>query len=299
MKKKIVFLCLIMLFISLSLTTVSAEEVELKIGIMPAVDSAPIMLAEEKGYFAEEGLNISIDIYNNAVNRQTALQTNELDGAMTDLIAFANNVNNGFPVKITTSTDGSFPILVSRDFKEKDEVMIGLMEVSVSNFLSEQFLLDKYILNKTYIPAIPARLEMVKSGQLDMALIPEPLASTGELAGLEKRVYENEYEYTPEAMIFTEKALSEKDSEIAAFHRAYDKAVKDIKADENAAREVLIKWLGLPGEVKDLISLPEYHMSRVPSEDYLNIVIDWIERTDGSEINIDYNKVVEGKYISQ
>jgi NitT/TauT family transport system substrate-binding protein len=298
-KKKLCLLFIVILVFSFNLTGVLAQEIELKIGIMPAVDSAPIMLAQEKGYFIDEGLNISIDIYNNAVNRQTALQTNELDGAMTDLIAFVNNVNNGFPVKITTSTDGSFPILVSKEFKEKEEVQIGMMEVSVANFLSEQFLEDKYKLNKIYIPAIPARLEMVKSGQLEMALIPEPLASTGELAGLEKRVYKNEYEYTPEAMIFTEKALAEKDTQIAAFHRAYDRAVEDIKADENEAREILVNKLGLPPGIKDLITLPEYHLSRVPSEDYLNVVINWIEETDGEEINIDYNKVVEGKYISQ
>ena len=151
-----------MLLFSLNLFsgTTMAAEMNLKLGIMPAVDSAPILLAREKGYFAEEGLEIEIDIYTNAVNRQTALQTNTLDGAMTDLIAFVNNVNNGFPVKITTSTDGSFPILVSKDFKEEDEVNIGMMEVSVTNFLSEQFLKAEYRLNKTYIPAIPARLEL-------------------------------------------------------------------------------------------------------------------------------------------
>lgn len=301
MNIKKIFLSLLMLIFSLSLLSAAgmAADLSLEIGIMPAVDSAPILLAREKGYFAEEALDIKIDVYTNAVNRQTALQTNELDGAMTDLIAFVNNVNNGFPVKITTSTDGSFPILVTKDFKEKDEVNIGMMEVSVSNFLSEQFLKDQYKLNKTFIPAIPARLEMVKSGQLEMAVIPEPLASTAELQGLEKRVYENEYDFMPEAMIFTEKALAEKEEAVAAFHRAYNKAVKEIQEDDSEAREILIKSLDLPAAVKDLIAMPEYHLTRVPTEEYLNRVIKWIEKTDGSKINIDYNQVVEGKYSSQ
>lgn len=301
MRDKKIFLSLLMLIFSLTLLTgtAGAAEMDLEIGIMPAVDSAPILLAREKGYFAEEGLEIKIDVYTNAVNRQTALQTNELDGAMTDLIAFVNNVNNGFPVKITTSTDGSFPILVSKDFKEKEEVEIGMMEVSVSNFLSEQFLGEDYKLNKTFVPAIPARMEMVKSGQLEMAVIPEPLASTAELQGLEKRVYKNEYDFTPEAMIFTEKALAEKDKAVAAFHNAYNKAVKEIQQNDSQAREVLIKSLDLPAEIKDLIDMPEYHLTRLPTEEYLNKVISWIEKTDDSEINIDYNQVVEGKYSSQ
>ncbi|SIQ78071.1 ABC transporter substrate-binding protein [Halanaerobium kushneri] len=301
MRKKNIFLLLLMLIFSLSFLSgaAMAEDMKLEIGIMPAVDSAPILLAKEKGYFAEEGLDIKIDVYTNAVNRQTALQTNELDGAMTDLIAFVNNVNNGFPVKITTSTDGSFPILVTKGFEEKEEVNIGMMEVSVSNFLSEQFLGDKYKLNKTFIPAIPARLEMVKSGQLEMAVIPEPLASTAELQGLEKRVYKNEYDFMPEAMIFTEKALKEKDAAIQAFHNAYNKAVKEIQQDDSQAREVLIKSLDLPAKIKNLIAMPQYHLTRVPSEDYLNRVISWIEKTDDSEIEINYNQVIEGKYSIQ
>jgi len=301
MKKKILFLALIMLIFSLLIITgnINANEMSLEIGIMPAVDSAPILLAQEKGYFAEEGLDIKVDVYTNAVNRQTALQTNKLDGAMTDLIAFVNNVNNDFPVKITTTTDGSFPILVSKDFKEKEEVKIGMMEVSVTNFLAEQFLKDKYKLNKIYIPAIPARLEMLKSGQLEMAVIPEPLASTAELQGLEKRIYKNDYDYMPEAMIFTETALSKKDKEISIFHKVYNKAVKEINEDDQEAREVLIKSLDLPIKIKNLITMPEYHLTRIPSEDYLNKVIEWVEKTDKSQIEIDYNQVVEGKYSSQ
>ena len=71
----------------------------LKIGVMPAVDTAPIYLAEEKGYFDELGLDLEIIRFNNAGERQTALQTNTIDGAMTDLIAVATNVDGGFDLK--------------------------------------------------------------------------------------------------------------------------------------------------------------------------------------------------------
>ncbi len=273
------------------------ENLSLKIGIMPAVDSAPILLAQEKGYYNDLNLEMKIDIYTNAVNRQSALQTGKLDGAMTDLIAFVNNVNNDFPIKITTSTDGSFPFLVKKDFEEKEEIDIGMMEISVTNFLSEQFLKDEYKLNKIYISAIPARLEMVKSGQLDMSIIPEPMASMGELSGLEKRVYENEYDFTPEAMIFTETALKQKSEAIARFHQAYNRAVQDIRKNDSEAREVLIKSLKLKPAIKDQIVMPKYHYTRVPTKSYLNYVISWIESKQNEEINIPYERMVEEQFI--
>ena len=93
-----------------------------------------------------------------------------------------------FDIKITTSTDGSFPFLVNKDLKEKKNIKVGMMEVSVTNFLSEEYLGDKYEMEKVYINEIPARLEMIKAGNLDIANIPEPMASMGELNGLKKVV---------------------------------------------------------------------------------------------------------------
>ena len=292
------FLLISSLIVIGSGSTLAQDNVSLKVGIMPAVDSAPILLAEKRGYFADEGIDIEIDVYTNAVNRQSALQTGELDGAMTDYIALVNNINNGFPVKLTLGTDGVFPFLVRKGFKEKEEIDIGMMEVSVSNFLSEQFLSDKYKMNKVFIAAIPARLEMIKSGKLDMAIIPEPMASMGELAGLEKRVYENEYEYMPEGMIFTKKALGEKEAAILGFHKAYNRAIKDVIEDEELARDILIEKLKLNPEVKDLITLPEYRLGTVPSESYINRVIKFVEDKQNESINLSYQDIVEEKFVA-
>ncbi len=294
---------ILIVFISVTLLIVGCtnqdtnQDLSLKIGIMPAVDSAPILLAEEQGYYEELGLKMDIQIYRNANNRQSALQSGELDGTMTDLIAFVNNVQNGFDIKITTSTDGSFPFLLKKDFQEKEEIKIGMMEVSVSNFLSEEFLSDEYKMDKLFIPAIPTRLEMLVAGQMDMAIIPEPMASMGQLRGVEKRVYENQDDYMPEAMVFTDNAIKEKEKAIKLFHQAYNKAVRDIREDDSQARDVLISRLELKSEIKDLIVMPEYHLTRVPDQEYINKIVNWVEDVQGKEIDIAYSEMIERKFL--
>ncbi|MFW5981346.1 MAG: ABC transporter substrate-binding protein [bacterium] len=298
MNKKILLLTIVIFFtLILVACTNNEEDLTLSIGIMPAVDSAPILLADELGYYEELGLDISIDIYTDANLRQTALQSGELDGAMTDLIAFVNNVQHDFDIKITTSTDGVFPVLVSSDFEERENIRIGMMEVSVSNFLSDQYLSEEYVMEKLFIPAIPTRLEMMVAGQMDMAIIPEPMASMGQLRGLDKRVYENEYEFMPEAMIFTGRAIEEKEEAIALFHQAYDMAVRDIQEDDISAREVLIERLELNPEIKEMIVMPEYHLTRVPDQEYMNIVINWVEDVQDMEIDVAYEDMIERKFL--
>lgn len=207
----------------------TAQDMNLSIGLMPAVDTAPILLADEMGYFTDLGLDVSIDIYTNAQDRQTALQTNSIDAAMTDLVAVATNVNSGFDMKATTTTDGMFPILATPTSIDKDSISVGMMEVSVSNFLVDEWLSHDYNIEKVYINPIPGRLEAVASGQIDMGLFPEPVATIGESKGLTKLVFEPTDGNFPDVMVFTGKAISEKPEAIQAFHDAYNLAVEDIQ----------------------------------------------------------------------
>lgn len=157
----------------------------LKVGVMPAVDSLPIFVADQMGIFEDLGLDIEVEVYTNAMDRQSALQAGGLDGAMTDVIGLVNNVHNGFDIKVTTSTDGVFPILYNSKNTSKETLVAGMMEVSVTNYLSDEFLKD-VTFTKEYITDLPARLEMISKGSLDLAVIPEPMASMGALNGLDK-----------------------------------------------------------------------------------------------------------------
>ena len=297
-KKPLTLIFIFLILITLTFTNVNAENLKtLKIGVMPAVDSAPIFLAKQQKYFEKEGLNLEVQVYTNATNRQSALQSGQLDGAMTDLIAFINNIENGFPVKITTSTDGSFPFLVRDGLNKNEEVKIGMMEVSVTNFLTDRFLSDEYQIKKVFINEIPARIEMVKSQKLDMAIIPEPLASTAELNGLEKKVYKNKDDFMPEAMIFTENSLKKKYKEIKTFHKVYNKAVAEINKDKSKASKALIQALKLPAKLESMISLPVYHKTRVPDQNYMNKIINWMEEVDDIEVTTNYENMVNKEFI--
>ena len=277
--------------------TEDKETMTLKVGVMPAVDSAPIFLAEDKGYFSELGLDIEVQVYTNAMNRQSALQSGELDGAMTDVIALVNNVGNGFDIKVTTSTDGAFPFLVNPKYDDSKEVKVGMMEISVSNYLADKSLKD-YKVEKVYINEIPARMEMVGAGSLDMAVIPEPVASNGELNGLKKVMIENDDEFSPDVMVFTSSAIKDKSEELKAFHEAYNKAVEDINKDDQEAREILISKLELKAEIKDNILIPEYNKARVPDKAYLEGIMKWNKEVLGKEINLKYEDLVDGSFVN-
>ena len=99
-----------------------------------------------------------------------------IDRAMTDFIAVAVNTDGGFDLKAITMTDGMFPVLVNSRALDRKDVRVGMMEVSVSNFLADEWLGDSYNIEKVFITEIPARLAAIQSGQR-YGPFPEPVAS--------------------------------------------------------------------------------------------------------------------------
>lgn len=278
--------------------TVKEENTTIRLGVMSAADSAPILLAQEKGYFEEEGVNLELEIFTNGATKQSSIQAGELDAAMLSMIQFLNNVKGGLEAKITTATDGVFPIVLSKNFEEKKDVKVGLMEVSVTNFLADRYLTD-YNMEKVFINEMPVRMQMLMSDEIDMAVLPEPLASNAQLKGLEKRVYGNPDDFTPNAIVFTDEFIENNPETVKGFHNAYNRAIEDITNNEEEAKDILISKLELNSEIKDLIVLPTYHKTRVPDASYIKEVEDWTEKLQNSQLDLNYDDVVTKEYVAE
>lgn len=277
--------------------TGTPPDLSLTLGIMPAVDSAPLLLAEKNGIFDELGLTVELQLFNNPLDRQSALQTQSIDGAITDLIAVAANVDGGFDIKATTMTNGVFPVLSKEGSEGKQEIKVGMMEVSVTNFLIDEWLGNQYTIEKVFINDIPARLAAIGSGQLDMGLFPEPLASMGELNGLKKNIYQPEGGFCPDVIVFTGKALAEKEEAIRLFHQAYDLAVAEINKDPSLARDILMEKIpNLNPEIKDKILLPEYTKASVPDDAYIEKIISWTAKAMKKDLQVIPADLVERKF---
>ncbi|MFO7848470.1 MAG: ABC transporter substrate-binding protein [Spirochaetia bacterium] len=284
------------------------EPQKLSIGLMPAVDSAPMLLAQERGYFTEEGIETDIEIYTNAQNRQSALQSRDIDGAMTDLVALTTNVNSGFDIKGVMMTEGLFPVLIAPDSSvadstehdggDKPEVSVGMMEVSVSNYLSDRRLSKDYQVKKVFINEILLRLEALLSGKLDMGIFPEPLASLGALRGLEKLMYEEES--CPDIMVFTGKAMEEKREAIGSYIKAYNRAAEDIRKNPDLAREILVEKIpSLNKEIEKAISLPDYPPARLQSDEYVKDIIAWTGGIIDEEIDLGPEDLLNREFVDK
>jgi len=82
----------------------------LQIGIFADADSLPLIVAQEEGLFSREGVAVNLVRFSSAVERDSALQAGKLDGLVTDILAVMLLNEGGFPVKITSLTNGRYGI---------------------------------------------------------------------------------------------------------------------------------------------------------------------------------------------
>ena len=271
----------------------------LKIGLMPAVDTVPFFYAQENNLFEKHGIDVEFTLYTNAQNRQTALQANQIDGAITDLIALITNVAGGFKIKGTMSTDGAFPLLVYPGAEDYEVPSVGMMEISVSNYLVEQYLADRSY-SKVYINEIPMRLEAVASGRLQMGLFPEPVASMGSMNGLTKLEYPGIPHESLDILVFTDKSIKKKRKSIEAFHRAYSDAVNALQNNTGKARDIVIKNIpNVPPAVRDQLIIPDYKAPRLPSPGFTEEIIEWTALITKGNISIRSDALFDDRFIGQ
>ncbi|MGH4122591.1 MAG: ABC transporter substrate-binding protein [Clostridium sp.] len=294
MKKKLLALTLVLVMgISIAGCTNKVKEEEssslktLTIVAMPDLDSVPFIIAEHNGYFEEEGIQVKIEHFKSATDRDTAIQTGKIDGAISDMLAVVFFNDNKFDVKITSKTDGSFKLIsgVNSNISKIEQSAgksIGISKNTIIEYLTDRIMessnIDVNSQKKVAIPKIPTRLEMLTNGKLDMATLPEPLASTAISSGGKILSSSDKLGINPGVIIFTKDAIASKSKEIKALYKAYNKSVEFLKESKQESYiDFVIKEAGFPEIVKKTLTFPTYSKASMPPEKELEEVLIWLK----------------------
>lgn len=277
-----------------------------KIGIMPDVDSLPFIVAKEAGFFKDFGVNVELIMFKGAPDRDSAFQSGNVDGVVSDLLAAIFAVNGGFDVKITSHTDGRYIFLASSQSGAKKVTDLKGKEIGLSNNTIIEYSIDAMLksaglkpedIKKIPISQIPVRLEMLKSGKLGGACLPDPLATLAEESGAVAVGDTSKTGNTLGTVLFSKKSIDEKRSEITKVYEAYERAKEELNRNGDKYRPILVDKGGFPEGVKDVLKFPQYKKSYLPSEDDFESVYKWIMDKGLVKKNVDYNTIIAGEFI--
>jgi NitT/TauT family transport system substrate-binding protein len=267
---------------------------ELHVGLMPAYNSIPLVVAQRDGLFEAEGVKVVLLPFSSQLNRETALQAGAIDGAVSDMINAIQSCSRGSGARVTSASEGNFCLLSSPrsalrtldDWKARGSARVrtGLLENSIVYYLTERMLAsagaDAASVELVPIVPLPARLEMLLAGQIEAATLPEPLATVAEARGAHRLSDAEVLGPTPGVLLFTRKALAEKGGEITAFYRAYDRAVQEVNTHPEDYRQAIVEGCEFPPSVTALMKIPRFRRAFLPAPEEVADVARWMMGKD-------------------
>lgn len=203
----------------------------LTIGIMPAEAAIPVILAHENGYMQEEGAALSIKAFSSPNDRNIAVQAGELDAAIGDMMTAAAFRSNGINVKVTSDISEDFKILSSPNSGIAAMNELAGKTVSLVPHFILEYIMDRFAEQGGFsyeiveIPSFAGRAEALLSDQVDAVVFTEPQAGMLVSQGAHLLGGSREAGIQGGAIFFSDEAISQRPGDIAAFYRAYNRAI--------------------------------------------------------------------------
>ena len=292
---------------------VKPEENKLKVSLIPVLDTIPVLVAQQNGYFKEQGIEVEAVPVKSPQEQNALVQAGQVDGMLTDLVVVGIFNKLTPQVKAVYTSRRPFPdapifrilagpkanINTPADVKD---VPIGISQNTVIEYLTSRLLegagLKPEEIKGEEVNAIPVRFEQLLNGNLKAATLPDPLAQ-GAIAAGAKLVADDTKrpELSQSVLAFRTEALNNKPNTVKKFLVAWDKAVKELNAHPEKYQSLLIEQGRVPKSIENSYKMPPFPEKGVPSESEVADVIAWMKAKGLVSRDVPYQDMVDKTYL--
>lgn len=264
---------LLALTAALSLLTLPALAEPLRVAHSTWVGYGPFYIARDKGFFAEEGVEVDLSIIEQTPMKMGAFNAGQIDLVASTADEFPTYMRDGYPVKYILAVDssnGGDGIVSKTDIADVAGLKgktVAFEEGSVSQFFLNALLLKAGLTQADIQPvnmtATDAGVAFV-AGRVDAAVTWEPHLSLGAKAEDGKILITSKEApgLIVDVVAVSEETLNARQEEIAGFVRAWQKALDYLAADPDDAYAIMAQgvggWLQDPAEFAGAATGIEY-----------------------------------------
>jgi len=280
------------------------EPVTLKIAVLPIIDTLPLYVAQQEGFFAKHGVEVELIPVASAPERVQLVAAGQVDGAINETLSvmlFNKETTQMQAVRYALRPAegyGHFFILASgpSGITTPDGlkgVEIGVSQGTVIEYVTERLLTAKGLSADEIItipvPKIPDRMALLASGELSAATLPDPLGALAMQSGAVIVMDDSTHpEYGFSIYSFRKEVIDTNSKAIQGFLAAIDEAIALINADPTQFTSILSEAKIVPPPLLEAYKVPPFPAAGVPTEAEWDDALSWAKEKGMLDVDISY-----------
>ncbi|MGE4165548.1 MAG: ABC transporter substrate-binding protein [Xanthobacteraceae bacterium] len=293
----------------------AAEDVKIAI-VSRTVFYVPAWIAERKGFFKDENLNVEIKVYNNAEQIDSDLRAGKVQISISTPESVVGDVYRGGSLRIIAGNAEKLPhfIIAKPSIKSLADLKgakFGVLSLKEGTTYLVQHLAGEAKLksNEYQIEAVggaPTRWRLLKDGKIDVGLQPFPLSYEADAAGFSNlgpiSKYIPNYQFT--SINVDSKWAESNVKTVAGVLRALKRGQDYMAAHQAEAAEIAAQELKTKPELalralQDTAKLQILSKDMSASKAGLAYVFEILQKADlvPQNAKFDFDKVVDGRYL--
>lgn len=294
-------------------TAAPAEVVTLRMAVLRILETLPMYVAEQEGLFAAKGVKVEFIPAASAAERDQIITAGQADGMINEVVSTILYNKDQVQVQIVrfartaTPTHSQYSILASKQsgitsVEGLKGVEIGISQGTVIEYITDRLLqaegLSPEEIKTVAVPKIDVRMNLLASGELKAATLPDPFSSLALQQGAVLVTDDTKHpEYGYSTIAFRKKVIDEHPEAIRAFLAAIEEAVAMINADPAKWEGLLVEQKLIPAPLVGSYKYPPFPTASVPSQAQWDDVLAWMKGKGLVDKDVSYTDSVTTAYL--
>jgi len=291
----------------------TTEPVTLRIAILPILEALPMYVAQQNGYFEDQGVKVEFLPVSSAAERDQIMAAGQADGMIKDLVStlFYNKDQTQIQIvrfaRTATPEYPQYRILASKqsgitDVEGLKGVPIGISEGSVIAYTTDRLLeaegLSPADIQTVAVPKISDRMSLLASGELQAANLPDPFSLLAMQSDAVLVVDDSKHpEYGNSVISFRKAIIDEHPQAVRGFLAAVEQATQEINADKDKWNNLLTEQQLVPAPLAGSYEIPTLPTASVPSDTQWADVVAWAQEKGLVTEDVSYSESVNPGFL--
>lgn len=289
------------------------DDHKLKVSLIPVLDTIPVFVAQQNGYFKELGIEVEGVPVKSPQEQNALVQAGQVDGMLSDLVVVGVFNKTTPQVKAVYTARRPFPdaplfrVLAAPNSginspADLRGVAIGISQNTIIEYLTSRLLegagLKPTEVKGEEVNAIPVRFEQLMNGNLKAATLPDPLAQ-GAIAGGARLVIDDTQrsDISQSVLAFRVEVLKNKPNTVRKFLVAWEKAVQEINAHPEKYQGLLIEQGRVPKSIENSYKMPPFPGRGISSTAEVADVLAWMRAKGLVSRDVSYDEMVDRSFL--